>query len=98
MINTPLEFVDCLNTSFKNAGLDHTFELMQGKKYHRVVNTTRGGRSAYCFIDNDGNVYKTASWAAPAKGVRCNLATLPYNFADEIAALGYASTQWLYRR
>ena len=98
MITTPEEFAEALNTAFKLAGHpDITFEVMKGKKYNRVIDTTRGNRSAYCFIDNEGNIYKTASWAAPAKGVRATLATLPSDFAASIAASGYATTYWLYR-
>ena len=46
-----------------------------GKKYHKLIMTdTGGGRSVHCFIDkNTGEVYKSASWKAPAKGVRYDL-------------------------
>jgi hypothetical protein len=43
-----------------------------GKRYVRIVSTGRTGtcRSVYCFIDQNGDVLKAASWKAPAKGVR----------------------------
>jgi len=37
-----------------------------GRKYFKLIQD----RSVFCFIDKDGNVYKPASWKAPAKGVR----------------------------
>lgn len=43
-----------------------------GKRYARIVKTDRDGpsRSVYCFIDSNGDILKSASWKAPAKGVR----------------------------
>ena len=46
------------------------FSLMRGSKYIRVVVTTFGSRSVHCFLDYDGNIYKSASWKTPAKGIR----------------------------
>jgi len=53
--------------------IDYTIET--GKKYHKVIFVDGGGqRSAHAFIDkNTGEVYKTASWKSPAKGVRFDL-------------------------
>jgi len=56
------------------------FEIREGKKYYKVVqveydtfqnrNEYRDG-SVHAFVDkNTGNVYKPASWKAPAKHVR----------------------------
>lgn len=44
-------------------------ECMHGKKYVRVVSTESLGtsRSAICFIDKEGNIWKPSSWKAPAK-------------------------------
>jgi hypothetical protein len=53
-----------------------------GKKYIRVVQNT-GQRSVHCFIDSDLNVYKAASWATPAKGIRYNL----NNDMDKLTAI-----------
>ena len=42
-----------------------------GKKYIKLVKTNRNGqRSVYCFLDMDGNIYKSATWHAPAKHIR----------------------------
>ena len=41
-----------------------------GSKYIRVWSNSRGSRSAYCFIDYQGRIYKPATWKAPAKHAR----------------------------
>jgi N-acetyl-anhydromuramyl-L-alanine amidase AmpD len=53
--------------------IDYTIET--GKKYHKVIFVDGGGhRSVHCFIDKQtGQIYKSASWKAPAKGVRYDL-------------------------
>ena len=53
--------------------IDYTIE--SGKKYHKVIMIAGGGRrSVHCFIDKKtGEVYKSASWKSPAKGVRFDL-------------------------
>jgi hypothetical protein len=54
-------------------GYDYTFE--SGKKYHKVIMIdSSGARSVHCFVDKKtGEVYKSASWKQPAKGVRYDL-------------------------
>ena len=54
-------------------GYDYTFE--SGKKYHKLVMIDRaGGRSVHAFVDKStGQMYKSASWKSPAKGVRYDL-------------------------
>ena len=58
---------------FGKCDIDYTIE--SGKKYHKVIFIDGGGgRSAHCFVDKKtGEVYKSASWKAPAKGVRYDL-------------------------
>jgi hypothetical protein len=53
--------------------IDYTVET--GKKYHKVILVNGGGgRSVHCFIDkNTGEVYKSATWKSPAKGIRYDL-------------------------
>jgi hypothetical protein len=53
-----------------------------GKKRVRIVRAelwsnedNPTNRSAWAFIDMDGNVFKSASWAAPAKHARANIYT-----------------------
>jgi hypothetical protein len=62
-----------------------------GVKYTRIVQTATAHRSVYCFVDAEGNIYKSAGWKAPAKGVRSTLATVDIANVDP-----YGS--WLYRR
>jgi hypothetical protein len=53
---------------------DYDFYPETGKKYHKIVMNANGSRSVHCFIDKQtGEVYKSASWKAPAKGVRYDL-------------------------
>jgi len=53
-------------------GYDFTFE--SGRKYHKVIMVANGSRSVHCFIDKKtGEIYKSASWKSPAKGVRYDL-------------------------
>jgi len=82
------EFITALNDKF-NAD-SYSFEVEQGPKYARVVRTSYGQRSAYCFVDAHGLVYKAAGWKGPAKGVRANLATLNLGHVDQYGG-------WLYR-
>ena len=51
------------------------YEIQSGRKYHKIVFIDGGGhRSVHCFIDKQtGEVYKSAGWKAPAKGVRFDL-------------------------
>ena len=59
----------------KNGQCPIEYQVETGKKYHKVILIDGGGsRSVHCFIDkNTGDVYKSASWKSPTKGVRYNL-------------------------
>ena len=53
---------------------DYEFYPETGRKYHKIVMNAAGSRSVHAFIDKKtGEVYKSASWKAPAKGVRFDL-------------------------
>jgi len=54
-------------------GYDYIIE--SGRKYHKIVMIDCGGsRSVHAFVDKKtGEVYKSASWKSPAKGVRFDL-------------------------
>ena len=53
---------------------DYEFYPETGRKYHKVIMNANGSRSVHCFIDKKtGEVYKSASFKAPAKGVRYDL-------------------------
>jgi len=59
----------------KNGKCDIDYTIETGKKYHKVILVNGGGsRSVHCFIDKStGEVYKSATWKSPAKGVRYDL-------------------------
>ena len=58
----------------KENGVDNEFYLETGRKYYKLVHKDSNQRSVHCFIDKiTGDVLKSASWNAPAKGVRFNL-------------------------
>jgi hypothetical protein len=53
----------------------YKFYIESGRKYHKIIMETNGGsRSVHAFVDKKtGEVYKPASFKAPAKHVRFNL-------------------------
>jgi len=53
----------------------YKFYIESGRKYHKIVmETDSGSRSVHAFVDKKtGEVYKPASFKAPAKIVRYNL-------------------------
>ena len=58
------------------AGKDvYKFSIVTGRKYHKIVQTCcDGSKSVHAFVDkNTGELYKAASWKAPAKDVRFDL-------------------------
>ena len=58
------------------AGKDmYKFYIESGRKYHKIImETGDGSRSVHAFVDKkSGDVYKAASFKAPAKGIRFNL-------------------------
>jgi len=68
----------------EHGGIPYEFYVKKGRKYHKIVMYDGDSRSVHCFIDiRTGDVYKSASWNAPAKGVR-------FNLLDE------AQREWLY--
>jgi hypothetical protein len=64
------EQIDRLN----NNDLSIDYEIKTGKKYHKIVLISYGSPSVHCFVDKEsGEVFKAASWNAPAKKARYNL-------------------------
>jgi len=61
----------------RNNGRDsgYKFYIESGRKYHKLIMETGvGSRGIHAFIDKKtGEVYKPASWKAPAKHIRFNL-------------------------
>ena len=62
-------------TDLKNGQCPIEYIVETGKKYHKVIMVDgNGSRSVHCFVDKQtGQIYKSASWKAPAKGVRYDL-------------------------
>ena len=53
---------------------DYEFYPETGRKYHKIIMVANGSRSVHAFVDKQtGQVYKSASWKSPAKGVRYDL-------------------------
>ena len=72
------QFLVDLNAKFpKVSQFDKVFVSKTGSKYTKIMTAdsdTLPGSSAYAFIDNKtGDVLKSASWAAPARGSRGNI-------------------------
>ena len=53
----------------------YKFYIESGRKYHKLIMETNGNsRSVHAFVEKKfGNVYKPASFKAPAKHIRFNL-------------------------
>ena len=53
----------------------YKFYIEEGRKYHKIImETDCGSRSVHAFVDKKtGDLYKAASFKAPAKHVRFNL-------------------------
>jgi hypothetical protein len=61
-------------TDLKNGNCDYDFTFESGRKYHKIIMNASGQRSVHAFVDRKtGEVYKSASWKSPAKGVRYDL-------------------------
>ena len=60
---------------------DYSHIIESGSKYHKIIQVIDNGpnrmgpsRSVHAFVDKKtGEVYKSASWKSPAKGVRYDL-------------------------
>jgi hypothetical protein len=50
-----------------------TFDVIEGKTYYKIIRTDWGQTSLHCFVDGEGNIYKAATYKAPAKGIRGNI-------------------------
>ena len=65
--------IACL-TDLTNGKCDYDYTFESGRKYHKIIMNAAGSRSVHAFVDKKtGEVYKSASWKSPAKGVRYDL-------------------------
>ena len=79
-----LMLCDCLTDDFTRSHPNsdpYKFYIESGRKYHKIVMETNGqSRSVHAFVDKKtGEVYKPASYKAPAKGVRYLITQLADN-------------------
>ena len=70
-----MDLIDALeanyNKNYPDSSCPVKFETKIGKKYIKIIQVNGG---VHAFIDkNTGEVYKAASWKAPAKHVRYDL-------------------------
>ena len=64
---------ECI-AKLKQGICDYDFTFESGKKYHKIIMNANGSRSVHAFVDKKtGELYKSASWKSPAKGVRYDL-------------------------
>ncbi len=88
MINEYLNFVEewCEVLEHKAFAKEHGkwskeqkttyFWFKINKKYTKIIKTTSGSDSVHAFLENDTlDIYKAATWNAPAKHARYNLFT-----------------------
>ncbi len=61
-----------------------------GRKYIKLVVVSGGQRSVYCFLDMEGNIYKAASWRAPAKYIRGSVFDESYSWGKALGMYGAA--------
>jgi len=73
---------------------DMELEFKEGKKYIKIMTRNKVNKdmkSAYGFIDNEGNVYMAASWNVPAKHTRGNI----FNEDNGISCVGKYGISYL---
>jgi hypothetical protein len=94
-----LMLCDSLLMNFNKKGhtREYKFYIEEGRKYHKIIMDANGSRSAHAFVDKKtGEVYKSASWNKPAKGVRYNL--LSIESREECLARADWAGGYLYNR
>ena len=71
---TGIAYHNACITDLKNGNCGYEFYPETGRKYHKIIMSANGSRSVHAFVDKKtGEVYKSASWKSPAKGVRYDL-------------------------
>ena len=71
---TSVDYHEACIEALKNGECDYDFFIEEGRKYHKIVMDANGSHSVHAFVDKKtGEVYKSASWKSPAKGVRYDL-------------------------
>ena len=72
---TQVEYHQQRIDELKSGNCSIDYEIESGNKYHKIILIDGGGqRSVHAFVDKKtGEVYKSASWKSPAKGIRYDL-------------------------
>lgn len=82
MVQKLAHYIDTLNAASKERGAYYQFSVTEGRRYYKVVQKSQSLQdentyewpTVHSFVDKETlDVYKPASWQAPAKGVRFNL-------------------------
>ena len=69
-----VDYHEACIVDLKNGNCGYEFYPETGRKYHKIIMVANGSRSVHAFVDKKtGEVYKSASWKSPAKGVRYDL-------------------------
>ena len=69
-----VDYYNACIKDLKNGNCDYDFTFETGRKYHKFIMNANGSRSVHAFVDKKtGEVYKSAGWKGPAKGVRYDL-------------------------
>ncbi len=71
---TSVAYHDACIEDLKNGNCGYEFYPETGRKYHKIIMSANGSRSVHAFVNkNTGEMYKSASFKSPAKGVRYDL-------------------------
>lgn len=68
------EFIKKLNEKFGDEHL--SYSALEGRKYTKIIMKNWSSTSAYGFIDENGNIFKAATWERPAKHPRGHISSL----------------------
>lgn len=70
-----VDYHEACITDLMNGHCSIDYVIESGNKYHKIIMVDgSGSRSVHAFVDKKtGEVYKSASWKSPAKGVRYDL-------------------------
>lgn len=85
------DFIEFINSKLKQEKFfDHTQISSEiGKKYIKIIKTEYGNqRSVYFFLDMEGNIFKAASWKAPAKHKRGSIFDENYGWGKSFGPYG----------
>lgn len=76
---------------------DYEFTIESGRKYHKIIMNANGSRSVHAFVDKKtGEIYKAASFRAPAKHVRYDLRIIEQR--EWVLSNADWAGSWLYLR